>query len=66
MRNPFEDLGKPRIENPQGEEVEGAFSCMEDGCYSTVGTARYLEEVKVLTWLCANDHINKIEGFKIG
>ena len=66
MKNPFEDLGKPRLENPQGEEVGGAFSCQEIGCYSTVTTARYLEEVEVLTWQCADGHINKIEGFKIG
>lgn len=66
MRNPFEDLGKPRLENPEGEEVGGAFSCQERGCYSTVNTARYLEEVQVLTWKCEQDHINKIEGFQIG
>lgn len=65
MRNPFDDLGKPKLENPRGELVEGAFSCQERGCYSTVTEARYLAEVKVLTWICKEEHINKIEGFTL-
>lgn len=65
MRNPFDDLGKARLDNPRGEEVEGAFSCQEYGCYSTVYEARYLEPVKILTWVCAEGHINKIEDFRI-
>lgn len=65
MRNPFEDLGKPRLENPQGEEVTGAFSCQERGCYEVARSARYLEEVKLLTWKCSDGHISKIEGFVI-
>lgn len=65
MRNPFEEMGRPRLKEPEGEEVTGAFSCQERGCYSTVTTARYLEEVKVLTWKCSEGHISKIEGFVI-
>lgn len=63
MSNPFKSLGRPKLENPQGEEVSGAFQCQE--CYETVTTARYLEEVSVLTWKCSADHISKIEGFNI-
>lgn len=65
FRNPFEILNRPRLENPQGEEVEGAFTCQERGCWDTVHTARYLEEVKLLTWKCSNGHYSKIEGFEI-
>lgn len=66
MHNPFEDLGRPRVENPRGEEVEGTFGCQEFGCYENVTVARYLPEVSVLTWECPAGHINKIEGFDIG
>lgn len=65
MRNPFEDLGKPKLENPQGEEVGGAFTCQVRDCWSTVSRARYLEEIKVLTWKCEEGHINQVEDFRI-
>jgi hypothetical protein len=66
MRNPFKELKTPRLENPKGEEVSGTFFCQERGCYQVTKTARYLEEVQILTWKCNNEHTNKIEGFKIG
>jgi len=66
MRSPFLELQREPLENPQGEEVEGSFSCQERGCNSTVSNARYLEEVQILTWECAEGHINRIEGFHIG
>lgn len=66
MHNPFEDLGKPRLENPQGEEVEGQFSCQEHGCRNFNKVARFIAEAKVLTWQCEDGHISKIEGFDIG
>ena len=62
--NPFEELGRPKLENPQGEEVTGAFSCQE--CDDVVTTARYLDEVSVLTWICTEGHISSIEGFNLG
>lgn len=65
MRNPFEELAKPREEEVY-EDVEGAFSCQEHGCYSTVSEAKLFEGKQLLSWLCANGHINKIEGFHIG
>lgn len=63
MRNPFLALGKPKLENPAGEEVEGAFSCQEDGCWNVAQEARYLEEIEVLTWKCKDGHISKLKGF---
>ncbi len=61
MSNPFEALFEPRLENPQGEEVEGMFSCQTQGCYINVYEARYLKEVKILTWICPLDHISSAE-----
>lgn len=66
MRSPFLELRHEPLDNPQGEEVGGAFSCQHRGCNSTVNTAKYLQEVEILTWVCADGHINKIEGFHIG
>lgn len=65
MRNPFEALGQPKIENPQGEEVGGAFSCQERGCFEVANTARYIEEVKLLTWKPKCGHVNKIKDFDL-
>lgn len=65
MKNPFEDLGAPRLENPRGEPCSGVFACQERGCFEATTKARYLREVKVLTWVCPVGHINKIEGFNI-
>ena len=64
MRSPFDDLGKPRVENPEGEEVGGTFFCQERGCYEVVRIARYIGEAQVLTWKCKNDHISKMEDFE--
>lgn len=65
MRNPFKEMKRPTLAEPEGEECGGAFSCQERGCYDTVTEARYLREVKILTWICSNGHISKIEGFEI-
>lgn len=65
MKNPFLDLKAPRLENPEGEECEGAFSCQERGCNKVAHEARYLREVKILTWKCDEGHISSIEGFEI-
>jgi len=65
MRSPFDDLGKTRVENPQGEEVGGAFACQTPKCYSISREARFIRELELLTWECEDGHINKVEGFKI-
>lgn len=65
MPNPFKDLGKPRPEDISWEEVGGAFSCQEYGCFKTVGEAKYSDSMQLLTWKCPDGHINKIEGFHI-
>ena len=65
MRNPFDTLGKPKIDNPQGEEVGGMFSCQEVDCYEASTTARYIEEASLLTWMPKCGHVNKIKDFVI-
>ena len=65
MRNPFAELGKPTVENPRGELIEGQFTCMEEGCWKVVKEARYITEVKLLTWVCPNEHVSKIEGMNL-
>lgn len=63
MRNPYKELFKPVLENPDGEPVTGAFTCQEDDCWSTVKDAKYIEEIKVLTWKCSKGHISKLEDY---
>lgn len=65
MINPFSSLGMPDKTNPQGEEVEGQFSCQETDCWRISKEARYLNESKILTWICEEGHISKIEDFII-
>jgi hypothetical protein len=60
MRSPFDDLGKTRELEPQGELVEdSALSCQEEGCDYVVTTGRYLSVNKILTWKCPDGHISK-------
>jgi hypothetical protein len=59
MRSPFDDLGKTREPEPQGEEVGGTFSCQEDNCLHIVRTARYLTAHKLVTWQCPDGHLSK-------
>ena len=65
MINPFESIGLPDKENPKGELVEGQFTCQEEDCCKVCKEARYLTEAQVLTWICVDGHISKIEGFKL-
>lgn len=64
MTNPFKELGRPRLERPQGVLLGGSFQCQE--CDVCVHEARYLDEISVLTWQCPEGHISKIEKFNIG
>lgn len=64
MRNPFDDLGKPKVENPKGEEVEGTMFCQEQGCYEVATSGRYIAEASLLTWKCKAGHISKMEDFE--
>ena len=64
FRDPFDDLAKPRVENPQGEEIDGTFFCQERGCYGAATTGRYIKEASLLTWKCENGHISKMEDFE--
>ena len=63
MRNPFEDLSQPQ--ELSFEEVGGAFTCQERGCWDTTTEAKYLNKEKVLTWICKNGHTSKIEDFDL-
>ena len=62
MQNPFEGLGKPREDNTDYDEWGGSFECSAPRCRSTVEVAKYIKKVKVLTWVCGNGHVNKLEG----
>lgn len=64
MRFTYGELLRPVLENPQGELVEGQFTCQRDDCWENVFEARYLEEVNVLTWICPKQHISKIKDFE--
>lgn len=52
MRSPFDDLGKTRLNEPEGEIVTGAFTCSKKDCWAVATEARYLGEVKTVSWIC--------------
>jgi hypothetical protein len=60
MRSPFDELGMPKLQERTGEEITGAFSCQEDGCWDVQTTARYISEIKTVTWQCKFGHISKV------
>lgn len=62
MNNPFASLGQPSPDEVEYEEVSGAFTCEE--CWDVVHTAKHIESVSVLTWICKHGHVSKIEGFQ--
>jgi hypothetical protein len=60
VRSPFDDLGKLREREPEGELVEdSALSCQEADCYYVVNTGRYLSANHILTWQCPDGHLSK-------
>lgn len=63
MNNPYVKMQTPTIANPQGEEVSGTFFCQEKGCDGVAIEARYIPEVKVLTWKPNCEHVGVIEGY---
>lgn len=65
MINPFAILGFKDKENPEGELVEGQFSCQEDDCVRVAKEATYFENAAVLKWVCPDGHPCKIEDFII-
>lgn len=61
MPNPFEALGKPRVDNVSYDEWGGMFECQHFRCRSIVDVAKYYNKQKLLTWECTEGHVNKIE-----
>lgn len=47
-----------------GEELEGVFSCQQQGCWDVEEKAMYYPERKLLVWTCEDGHQNKIEDFE--
>jgi hypothetical protein len=61
VRSPFDDLGKTREPEAEGELVEdSALSCQEEGCHYVVTTGRYLPANQILTWQCPDGHLSKV------
>lgn len=41
------------------EEVEGTFSCPENGCYEMTYEGLMNPNTRVVTWICSNGHQGK-------
>lgn len=63
MPNPFETIVNAVPEG--GEEVEGVFSCQQQGCWDIEESAMYYPDYRLLTWTCEEGHQNKVEDFEI-
>ena len=63
MSNPFaEMLKRPKAEDLAYDEWGGQFSCQERYCDGWANVARYFPKAKLLTWVCQEDHISKIDN----
>lgn len=62
MKNPFENLSGEEPQQVEFEMVSGCFDCQD--CFDKVYEAKYIEGVNVLTWICGQGHISKIEDFE--
>ena len=60
--NPFEALGNSRPKKTDYDEWGGMFECQHFRCRSIVDLAKYYKKDKLLTWVCGEGHVNKIEG----
>ena len=63
--NVYRQIAQRELQNPKGNEVSGTFFCQEQGCDSATNEARYLPELKVLTWKPDCGHIGTIEGYTL-
>lgn len=65
MHNPFDDLGKPRLNTDDGEDISGNFSCQTFGCFEHCTDAKFKPDTGQLTWVCADGHVSQIKNFRI-
>jgi hypothetical protein len=57
MRNPVWDFFHTSPANEPDMDVKGQFECQV--CYTSVATARYLTNDKVIIYTCRNGHDNR-------
>jgi len=63
--SPFDSLGENiKAANAQWELWTGAFSCEEKDCFGVATEAKYFPKEKLLTWMCPEGHIGKIEDYQ--
>lgn len=41
------------------EEIEGTFSCPENGCYKVTSHGLINPNTRVITWTCSEGHVGK-------
>lgn len=60
MINPKSFISGSSNERPdESVEIEGSYSCPEQGCYKVTYLARFNERERVLTWVCPNGHLGR-------
>ena len=61
MINPKDFLGKDNSLKNDDElvDIEGTFSCPENGCFETTIIGKFNERERIITWVCPNGHLGR-------
>lgn len=60
MINPKSFLSGETDNKPdESIEIEGSYSCPEQGCYEVSYVAKFNERQRLITWTCKNGHPGK-------
>lgn len=59
MIDPSLFLSSGSNENEKTIELEGSFSCPEEGCYETTTVGKFDQSTRIVVWTCINGHKGK-------
>lgn len=51
--------GQANNQPDESVEIEGSYSCPEQGCYEVTQLAKFNERERIVTWVCSNGHLGR-------
>lgn len=67
MPNPFKELKRQfllqQFDEQGWEEVDGPMQCQDRECRAVAAAGKYSKELKLVTWMCPNGHVSKMENY---
>lgn len=61
MINPKDFLSNSDDSEYQSDlvEIDGTFSCPEQGCYEVTLSGKFNERERIITWVCSSGHLGR-------